>query len=213
MLILQTFHACTINWPDVVSSNFLEVKDTDRNKYYKQSIEEFQSREAQNVALVCTMRERKRCHVKTNICTIRIKKKKVSQVKIFLRQAHTQPDSCALNSVLITQGEPIIFQLIWINNWGLRLTLSLKGRYIECVRKSTMEVNFWLAGRVVKKSIVTIDWVVNIISKQGMLKGCTREVVLIASLKLDGFERLKIRSLQLLIKLRNWASWIQGMLF
>lgn len=121
-----------------------------------------------------------------------------------------------MNSVLITQGEPIIFQLIWINNWGLRLTLSLKGRYIECVRKSTMEVNFWLAGRVVKKRIVTIDWVFNIISQQGMLKGCTREVVLIASLKLDDFERLKIKSLQLLIKLRNWdqkASWIQGMLF
>ena len=45
----------------------LKIKDTDRSKYYKQRIEEFQSREAQNVALVCTMRERKRCHVKTNI--------------------------------------------------------------------------------------------------------------------------------------------------
>ena len=29
-----------------------------------------------------------------------------------------------------------------------------------------------------------------------MLKGCTREVVLIASLKLDDFDRLKIKSLQ-----------------
>lgn len=135
----------------------------------------------------------------------------VSQVQIFLRLANTQPDSCVINSVLITQEEPIIFQLIWINNWVLRLTLSLKGRYIEGDRKSTMEVNFWLAGGVVKKRIVTNDWVVNIINKQGMLKGCTREVVLIASLKLDDFERLKIKSLQQLIKLRNRdkkASWI-----
>lgn len=75
---------------------------------------------------------------------------------------------------------------------------------------------FLIGWQSCEKSIVTIDWVVNIISKQEMLKGCTREVVLIASLKLDGFERLKNRSLQLLIKLRNWdqkASWIQGMLF
>lgn len=136
----------------------------------------------------------------------------VSQVQIFLRQANTQPDLCVINSVLITKEEPIIFQLIWINNWVLRLTLPLKGRYIEGDRKSTMEVNFWLAGGVVKKRIVTNDWVVNIISKQGMLKGSTRDVVLIASLKLDDFERLKIKSLQLLIKSRNWdqkASWIQ----